>query len=203
LAAPQHQKFPAEKAAEWMGHKNVFTGSMSDIFGKWVPADWIEAVLDSIRKSPQWNFLMLTKFPSRMSEFDLPDNVWAGTSVDCQARVANAEKAFAKVKAKVKWLSIEPMIEPLTFKKLDTFNWIVIGGASRSNQTPDWSPPREWVDDLEAECKKLGIPYYEKSNLFKHSPRRRGYPGQPVYSTPDIVAPEALRYLPPKEQFIG
>ena len=203
LAAPQHQKFPEEKAKEWMGHKNVFTGSMADIFGKWVPAEWIEAVLDSIRKSPQWNFLMLTKFPSRMSEFDLPDNVWAGTSVDCQARVANAEKAFAKVNAKVKWLSIEPMIEPLKFKNLEVFNWIVIGGASRSNQTPDWSPPREWVDDLEAECKKLGIPYYEKSNLFKHSPRRRGYPGQPVYSTPDIVAPEALRYLPPKEQFIG
>jgi protein gp37 len=203
LAAPQHQKFPEEKAKEWMGHKNVFTGSMADIFGKWVPAEWIEAVLDSIRKSPQWNFLMLTKFPARMSEFDLPDNVWAGTSVDCQARVANAEKAFAKVKAKVKWLSIEPMIEPLKFKNLEVFNWIVIGGASRSNQTPDWSPPREWVDDLEAECKKLGIPYYEKSNLFKHSPRRRGYPGQPVYSTPDIVAPEALRYLPPKEQFVG
>ena len=203
LAAPQHQKFPEEKAKEWMGHKNVFTGSMADIFGKWVPAEWIEAVLASIRKSPQWNFLMLTKFPSRMAEFNLPDNVWAGTSVDCQARVANAEKAFAKVNAKVKWLSIEPMIEPLRFKRLEVFNWVVIGGASRSNETPEWSPPREWVDDLESDCEQLCIPYYEKSNLFKASPRRRGYPGQPVYHHPEVVAPEALRYLPPKEQFVG
>jgi protein gp37 len=203
LAAPQHQKFPEEKAKEWMGHKNVFTGSMADIFGKWVPSEWIEAVLDSIRKSPQWNFLMLTKFPSRMSEFDLPDNVWAGTSVDCQARVANAEKAFGRVKAKVKWLSIEPMIEPLHFRSLDTFNWIVIGGASKSNETPAWSPPREWVDSLEEECQLLGIPYYEKSNLFTNTARRRGYPGQPVYSTDEAVAPDALRYLPPKEQFVG
>jgi hypothetical protein len=77
LAAPQHQKFPEEKAKEWMGHKNVFTGSMADIFGKWVPAEWIEAVLASIRKSPQWNFLMLTKFPSRMSEFILTEYVLA------------------------------------------------------------------------------------------------------------------------------
>ena len=203
LTAPHNQSFPEEKAKEWMGHKNVFTGSMADIFGKWVPAEWIEAVLASIRNSPQWNFLMLTKFPSRMSEFNLPDNVWAGTSVDCQARVANAEKAFAKVKAKVKWLSIEPMIEPLKFKKLEVFNWIVIGGASRSNETPEWSPPREWVDELEGECQRLGIPYYEKSNLFRASARRRGYPSQPVYGHPDLIAPEALRYLPPKEQFIG
>jgi hypothetical protein len=203
LAAPQHQKFPEEKAKEWMGHKNVFTGSMADIFGKWVPAEWIEGVLASIRKSPQWNFLMLTKFPSRMSEFNLPDNVWAGTSVDCQARVANAEKAFAKVKAKVKWLSIEPMIEPLKFKKLEVFNWVVIGGASKSNETPAWSPPREWVDWLESQCQALDIPYYEKSNLFTNTARRRGYPGQAVYSTDEIKAPDALCYLPPKEQFIG
>jgi protein gp37 len=203
LAAPQHQKFPEEKAKEWMGHKNVFTGSMADIFGKWVPSEWIEAVLASIRKSPQWNFLMLTKFPSRMSEFNLPDNVWAGTSVDCQARVANAEKAFAKVKAKVKWLSIEPMIEPLKFKKLEVFNWVVIGGASKSNETPAWSPPREWVDQLESQCQGLDIPYYEKSNLFTNTARRRGYPGQAVYWTDEIKAPDALCYLPPKEQFVG
>jgi protein gp37 len=203
LTAPQNQSFPEEKAKEWMGHKNVFTGSMADIFGKWVPAEWIEAILDSIRNSPQWHFLMLTKFPSRMSEFDLPDNVWAGTSVDCQARVANAEKAFAKVKAKVKWLSIEPMIEPLKFKKLEVFNWVVIGGASKSNETPAWSPPREWVDQLESQCQGLDIPYYEKSNLFTNTARRRGYPGQAVYWTDEIKAPDALCYLPPKEQFVG
>ena len=202
LSAPQNQKYPEEKAAEWMGHKNVFTGSMADIFGKWVPAEWINAVLDSIRKSPQWNFLMLTKFPSRMSEFDLPDNVWAGTSVDCQARVANAEKAFAKVKAKVKWLSIEPMIEPVKFSSLEVFQWVVLGGASKSTQTPAWSPPREWVDEIEDQCRSRGVPYYEKSNLFTNS-RRRGYPGAPVFDTSTASAPSELRYLPPKSQFNG
>ena len=42
-------------------------------------------------------------FPHRVAEFDFPDNAWVGTTVDCQARVANAEKAFRKVRAGVKW----------------------------------------------------------------------------------------------------
>ena len=131
LTAPRHQKFPEGKDSVFHAYKNVFTGSMADIFGRWVPEEWIQKIIDEIRAAPKWNFLMLTKFPARMAEFDLPKNLWAGTSVDCQARVANAEKSFAKVNAKVKWLSIEPMIEPLKFTKLDMFQWVVLGGASR------------------------------------------------------------------------
>jgi protein gp37 len=47
---------------------------MADLFGRWVPAEWIEAVLDSIRANPQWNSLLLTKFPKRLAEFQFPDN---------------------------------------------------------------------------------------------------------------------------------
>ena len=65
-----------------------------------------------------------------MAEFTIPANAWIGTTVDLQARVANAEKAFEKVKADVKWLSIEPMLESLKFSRLDLLKWVVIGGAS-------------------------------------------------------------------------
>src|SRR5262249_19820369 len=67
LKAPQNTPVPVDKAAQWMGHRNVFTCSMADLFGRWVPREWIEAVLDSVRAAPQWNFLFLTKFPKRMA----------------------------------------------------------------------------------------------------------------------------------------
>jgi protein gp37 len=148
-----------------------------------------------VRDAPRWNFLFLTKFPQRMAEFAFPDNAWVGTTVDCQARVANAEKAFRKIRAVVKWLSCEPLIEPLHFADLGVFDWVVIGGASRSSQTPEWRPPRAWINDLETAAREAGCRVYEKDNLLdriREYPQADGglFPGEPT------EAPEALRYLP-------
>ena len=172
LDAPMHTKVPPGNN---IGGKNVFTCSMADLFGKWVPAEWIEAVLDSVRQNPQWNFLFLTKFPSRLPDFDFPDNAWIGTTIDAQARIPHAEECFAKTRARVKWLSCEPMLERLTFNRLDLFDWIVAGGASASTQTPEFRPPREWIEHLEGQARKAGLKIYEKTNLLS---RLREYPGQ-------------------------
>jgi protein gp37 len=167
LNAPGNTPVP-DQAASDTRYKNVFTGSMSDIFGRWLPCEWIEAVLDRVRKNPQWNFLFLTKFPKRMAEFSIPANAWMGTTVDLQARVANAEAAFAKLTSQsgIRWLSIEPMLEPLKFTRLDLFNWIVIGGASRSSQTPEFRPPLPWIIDLCQQASEAGCAVYMKTNLL-------------------------------------
>jgi protein gp37 len=190
LGAPRCMRVPA-KAATDTRYKNVFVCSMADLFGRWVPPVWIEAVLDASRNAPQWNFLFLTKFPQRMSEFDIPKNAWMGTTVDCQARVANAEKAFAKVKCDVRWLSVEPLIEPLKFKHLDRFDWLVIGGASSSTKTPEWHPPLSWVEDLEGQAAEAGCRVYRKPNLF--APRRE-MPWDAAQPTPER-APDSFHYL--------
>lgn len=184
-----------EGRAKAMGLGNVFVCSMADLFGRWVPKEWIDAVLKSCAAAPQWNFLFLTKFPIRMAEFEYPDNCWLGTSVDCQARVANAEKAFRKVNAAVKWLSCEPLIEPLHFADIGAFDWVVLGGASRSSQTPEWHPPRSWVNAIEAEAAEANVRVYEKTNLLS---RIRQYPG--VEGDDPTEAPEALRYLATPEK---
>lgn len=203
LQAPRRMRFPADEIARLSasdskddrakatGLGNVFTCSMADLFGRWVPAEWIELVLKEVRAAPQWNFLFLTKFPIRLAEFEFPDNAWVGTTVDCQIRVANAERAFRKVKAKVKWLSCEPMIEPLHFTSLEMFDWVVIGGASVSSITPEWHPPREWSEDLRKKAMEAGCGVYEKTNLLQ---RYRDYPGS-VQEQPK-KAPRALVYLP-------
>lgn len=195
LYAPMNTQVPPE-AANDIGAKNVFTCSMADLFGRWVPTEWIEKVLQVVADNSQWNFLFLTKFPIRMAEFDYPDNAWMGTSVDCQIRVKPVEAAFSKVRAKVKWLSCEPMIEPLKFTSLDMFSWVVIGGASKSSQTPEWAPPRAWVHSLEMQAYEAGCMVYEKTNL-QPIERLIEFPGQPARS--ERRPPEALRYLPEVE----
>ena len=86
LKAPRNTPFPEAKAREWMGHRNVFVCSMADLFGRWVPTRWIEAVLAEVEAAPQWNFLFLTKFPQRMAEFDFPENAWMASS-DSQSEI--------------------------------------------------------------------------------------------------------------------
>jgi protein gp37/ParB-like chromosome segregation protein Spo0J len=188
LGAPARMSIP-NSAKEDVSYRNVFTCSMADLFGRWVPSEWIQAVLDVIAKSDDWNFLFLTKFPKRYAEFRFPNNAWIGTTVDCQARVESAEKAMAEVRASVKWLSIEPMIEPLSFSNLAAFQWIVIGGASRSSQTPEWRVPSEWWAPLHAEAAQVGVKVYHKTNLYRRS---QEFPWQ---RKAKLVAPKPFQYL--------
>lgn len=193
LNAPKNTKVPKEAATDTR-FKNVFTCSMADLFGRWVPIEWINAVMLAARGNPQWNFLFLTKFPQRLSEIEIPENAWMGTTVDLQARVANAERAFANVKSKVKWLSVEPLIEPLRFSSLEMFDWVVIGGASSSSKTPAWQPPYRWIDSLVRQCDDAKVPIYFKSNLGIAN-RIIELPFDAVVKQDPQEAPESFKYL--------
>lgn len=173
LHAARHMKVPAAAATN-LGEKNVFVCSMADLFGKWVPQDWIDAVLDEVRGNAQWNFLFLTKFPRRLSQQAWPENAWVGTTVDKQFRVEIAERSFRDVKAGVKWLSCEPMLERLTFSSLEMFDWVVVGGSSKSSQTPEFNPPIEWFEHLLRQAREAGCKVYLKPNFVN---RWREYPG--------------------------
>lgn len=182
LIAPQNTKVPGPRWQDDIGYRGVFVCSMADLFGKWVPAEWIEAVLKSINANPQWTFLLLTKFPLRMAEFNYPPNVWLGTSVDYQWAVDRAQKAFRKIKASgfegVCWLSCEPMMERLTFDQLDLFDWVVMGGASKSTKTPEYFPPFEDIVHLHNQARAAGCMIYQKTNLIHkdYTERVREYP---------------------------
>jgi len=193
FACPENTNVP-EQAKSDTAYKNVFAGSMADIWGRWVPAEWIELVLETVDRSPNWNFLFLTKFPQRVHEFgELPENAWMGTTVDCQDRVKNAEKAFSKMGGGIKWLSVEPMLTPLKFNSLELFDWVVIGGASRSAETPAWIPPLAWMIDLYNQAKDAGCAVYFKSNCgIDDEIRIKEFPWQ-AHSQTEL--PEQLKYL--------
>lgn len=181
LSAPMNMKVPHGADVD-IAKKNVFSNSMSDLYGRWVPDEWINAVLETMRGSPEWNFLMLTKFPKKAAEFKYSANCWIGASVDMQARVKVTESAFERINCGTRWLSLEPLIEPLTFSKPKLFDWVVIGGASKSSHTPEWVPPAEWVIRTASQFLEHGAKIYLKTNG-----RPREYPGVITPSSADDV----------------
>jgi protein gp37 len=144
---------------------NVFVCSMADLFGDWVPQEWIDKILECVEKNPQWNFLFLTKNPKRLVGIDFPKNSWVGTTVDIQDRVNDAEESFKHVNASVKFLSCEPMKENLKFDDLSMFDWIIIGGQTKGSKEPEFQPEWSWVESLMETAREFGLKVYFKPNL--------------------------------------
>jgi len=172
MDAPANTKIPAAHRDDpaW---RRVFVCSMADLYGRWVPDEWIKQVHESMLASPQWEYLLLTKFPARYVGLDLPPNAWVGTSVDEQKRVRIAENAFRKIDGvKVKWLSLEPLREPLEFADLTMFDWVVIGAQTETRQpdgiVPAFTPPFEWVARLAVQALDAGCAVHLKPNLISH-----------------------------------
>lgn len=159
---PQYQDDPA-----W---RRVFVCSMADLYGRWVPDEWIDQVHASMLASPQWQYILLTKFPDRYVGLDMPPGAWVGTSVDEQKRVRIAERAFREIEGAVKWLSLEPLREPLEFTDLSMFDWVVIGAQTETYQPggviPAFAPPFEWVARIVAQAREAGCRVHLKPNLL-------------------------------------
>jgi protein gp37 len=154
---------PEEKAN---GMRNVFVCSMADLFGEWVPQEWIDAVMAEVRKASQWNFIFLTKNPARLADIRWPPNAWVGATVDCQERVKPTIQAFKKIKARVRFISCEPLREPINFHEgLDNVNWLIVGGWSEGTRIRTEPPKWQWVESLLNQARKAGGLVYFKPNL--------------------------------------
>jgi protein gp37 len=150
----------------------VFVCSMADLFGKWVPNDWIEKVFAACAASPQWEYLFLTKWPKRYSMLATLPKAWFGASIIKQGDVERIERdmtAFPVHDGIVRWISLEPMLEPIVFSDLSWCDLVVIGSQTGTNQPDGWfgpfSPNFEWVADVVAQCRAANVPYYLKPNL--------------------------------------
>jgi len=167
LEAPSNTPVPGRAAAD-PAHGRVFVCSMADLFGAWVPQEWIDQVVASTVANPQWEYLYLTKFPQRYDRLDLPASGWIGASVDEQHRAEPTLAAMRKVSGvKVKWLSLEPLLEPIKFSTLEGIDMIVIGAQSENiGQNSSFSPSFEWVADLVATARRDGCKVWLKTNLL-------------------------------------
>jgi protein gp37 len=150
----------------------VFVCSMADLFGKWVPEEWIEKVFQACANSPEWEYLFLTKWPRRYSMLASLPKAWFGASIIKQGdvdRVTNDMTAFDVHDGIVRWISLEPMLEPIVFGDLSWCDLVVIGAQTSTRQpegfVPEFAPNFEWVADVVSQCREQGVPYYLKPNL--------------------------------------
>lgn len=167
LSAPKNTK---RKETDDPRDGRVFVCSMADLFGKWVPTHWIKSVFDACLESPEWEYLFLTKWPARYSQMPLLKKAWYGASVIQQSDVPRVEKAMAAFETDcVKWISLEPMLGPITFNDLSWCDLVVIGGQTSTTQpegfVPEFAPEFDWIVNVVNECREFGVPYYIKENL--------------------------------------
>lgn len=140
--------------------KKIFVCSMADLFGEWVPREWIERVLHICKLSKQHVFQFLTKNPSRLLEFDFPGNCWVGCSATNQLQYDNAVNVLSQFEKHVTYLSCEPLLSEIKLGWLP--DWLIIGACS--NPKPS-QPDKDWVNQMVEYAKNNNVPVFLKPNL--------------------------------------
>jgi len=146
----------------WKHSKVVFVNSMSDLFHKDVSLEFIKKVFEVMNDNPQHTFQVLTKRAERLfevhNELKWTHNIWMGVSVENE-KVQKRIDYLRKTKAKVKFLSIEPLIGPLPNLNIKKIDWVIVGGESGRKPRP---MDADWVLDIQEQCKNKGVAFFFK-----------------------------------------
>ena len=117
----------------WKKSKIVFVNSMSDLFHEKIPTSFIQAVFKVMRENPQHVFQVLTKRAERLLELDSElrwsHNIWMGVSVENQ-KATSRINSLRNTNSKIKFLSLEPLLESLPNLDLEKIDWVIVGGES-------------------------------------------------------------------------
>lgn len=147
---------------KWRKPRLIFVNSMSDLFHEKIPDDFIKAVFRIMCLADWHTFQILTKRSSRMAELcshlPWPDNVWMGVSVESQ-KEAFRIKDLQQVPAAVRFLSMEPLLGPISDLPSDGVDWVIVGGESGPNARP---MSKSWVIEIRNRCASSGIPFFFK-----------------------------------------
>ncbi|SCG82717.1 hypothetical protein DW1_1144 [Proteiniborus sp. DW1] len=149
--------------------QSIFVCSMADLFGEWVPDEWIKDVFKACEKAPQHRYLFLTKNPDRYIDLYekkiLPykENIWLGTTI---TRPSD-EFVFFKDTPYKSFISIEPILEPFgQLAKGEMPQWIIVG-AETGNRKGKVIPKKEWIMSIKEQCRAAGVPLFMKESLRK------------------------------------
>jgi len=151
-----------ERPLQWKSPRFIFVNSMSDLFHRDVSTDYIHQVFDVMRRAHWHQFQILTKRASRLSRLsdsiDWPANVWMGVSVEDDARRFRID-FLRKTAARIKFLSLEPLVGPLVNLDLTSIDWVIVGGESGPGARP---MAEDWVVDIQRQCRKAKVAFFFK-----------------------------------------
>jgi protein gp37 len=143
---------------------------MGDLFGNEIPITWQQLIFASMKANPQHTYLLLTKQPQNLIRWSpYPDKCFVGVSADNKKSAINACFALSRIKASVKFLSLEPLLSWSPQYIFDTdlirecgIGWIIIGAQTK----PFVAPPIEWVKEIVQAADSLSIPVFLKNSLI-------------------------------------
>jgi protein gp37 len=148
--------------ANWAKPRRVFVNSMSDLFHRDVPVEFITDVWRVMAETPRHTYQILTKRPDRMMEIvpNLPKlpNVWLGASVE-DGRVLHRIDELRQVPAVIRFISFEPLIGSVDGADLSKIHWAIVGGES-GPKARHMDPV--WVDEIERMCRRAGTAFFFK-----------------------------------------
>ncbi|MDR1168946.1 MAG: phage Gp37/Gp68 family protein [Heliobacteriaceae bacterium] len=140
----------------------IFVCSMSDLFHKDVPDEYIQKVFETMNKAEQHTFQILTKRSERLREIspklNWTTNIWAGVTVESHRQKARIKDLVA-TGAKIKWLSVEPLLTVIEDLSVEGIDWIVVGGESGPKARP---LREEWVLPIRDKCLETGTAFFFK-----------------------------------------
>jgi protein gp37 len=140
-----------------------FVNSMSDLFQDGVSDNFINQVFDVIRRTPQHRYQILTKRAERLPVYFkdkvIPENVWLGVTVENIKEGLPRIDLLRQVKASIRFLSIEPLLEDLGEVNFTGINWVIVGGESGKNARP---MNKQWVLNIKRQCEEQGVPFFFK-----------------------------------------
>lgn len=163
---PTLHRYKLDEPSKWKSPKSIFVCSMADLFGDWVPIEWIQAVFDACKRVPRHNYIFLTKNPGRyvslMQLGILPteSNFWYGSTA------TTPDTTFFFCKGVNTFISIEPIHAPFSdLGNKDCFvDWVIVG-AETGRRKGKIIPKKEWIDELAANCDRCNTPIFMKESL--------------------------------------
>lgn len=151
-----------EMPLSWKTPQTIFVNSMSDLFHKDVPLEFIQRVFDVMHQAHWHRFQVLTKRAERLLELspqlEWTSNIWMGVSVENQDYAFRIDD-LRRTGAKVKFLSLEPLLGPLPALNLENINWVIVGGESGPGARP-MDP--SWVIEIRDQCLQARVPFFFK-----------------------------------------
>lgn len=150
----------------WKHPRRIFVNSMSDLFHKEVPVEFIDAVFETMEQADWHTFQVLTKRSSLMSRYlkqrygtgRAPAHIWLGVSIEDEKNTVRL-KHLKSAQASIKFVSFEPLIGPVGDVDLSGIDWAIVGGESGPRSRP---MKEEWIIQIRDACKKAGVAFFFK-----------------------------------------
>jgi protein gp37 len=187
----------------WRKPRLIFVNSMSDLFHREVPLEFVQRVFAAMNDCPQHTFQILTKRPEIAARFaphlKWTPNIWMGTSVENMIVSHRIDDLLRIRVARVRFLSLEPLLGPLPKLKLSGIHWVIVGGESGPGARPI---EKEWVLQIKNRCVAESVPFFFKQwggvNKKKTGRRLEGRVWSQLPEVPIEACPSRSRSLEPR-----